>query len=309
MVELSIDIPATFLDEEVRCGYTITSKMKEVWAIEIDLLQQLINVCEKYNLRYYALGGTLLGAIRHHGFIPWDDDIDVLMPRSDYNTLIEIGEQEFSFPYFLSSTRSEFCFWRRFIRLRNSNTTGATSGDVYLNDNKGIFIDILPLDEVPSTEAERNLHRKRIRRVSKWADRKCYADQRIGRNKTIENIVKYIISSLFIHSDHQYKNSFQKFNEELSSYSGKDTGFLAHASMSYLENRVWPKDWYSSTKLIDFEFTKIAVPNEYMKILVTYFGDRCMEIPNEYPPSCHQMANIDTDKPFTDYYKLKTKER
>ena len=84
MVDLKINIPEHFLEKEVRCEYTISRQMKEVWAVCIDLLEEFKRVCRKYQLHYIADFGTLLGAIRHKGFIPWDDDLDVAMPREDY---------------------------------------------------------------------------------------------------------------------------------------------------------------------------------------------------------------------------------
>ena len=83
--------PEEFFREEVRCDYTVTAKMKRVWAAELGMLHRFAQVCERHGLRWYAMGGTLLGAVRHKGFIPWDDDIDLLMPRADYDRLLEIG--------------------------------------------------------------------------------------------------------------------------------------------------------------------------------------------------------------------------
>ena len=70
MVDLNIELPDGFLDEEVRWGYTVTSKMKEVWAVELDITAKIIEVCEKYNIKIFSDGGTTLGAVRHKGFIP-----------------------------------------------------------------------------------------------------------------------------------------------------------------------------------------------------------------------------------------------
>jgi len=78
-------LPDGFLQSEYRDGYFVDATMKRVWAVELDLLEQFQNICKRHSLKYYAIGGTLLGAVRHKGFIPWDDDIDVGMPRADYD--------------------------------------------------------------------------------------------------------------------------------------------------------------------------------------------------------------------------------
>ena len=84
-------INSDFLKEEYRNGYLITEKMKKVWAVELDLLSELDRVCKKYNIKYYAAFGTLLGAIRDKGFIPWDDDIDVWLLRDEYERLKQVA--------------------------------------------------------------------------------------------------------------------------------------------------------------------------------------------------------------------------
>ena len=103
MVNLKIQLPEGFLNEEVRCGYVVTHEMKKAWAVMLDLLAELDRVCKKNNIKYYANGGTMLGAVRHKGFIPWDDDIDVMMFREDYDRLMEIGPKEFTYPYFFQN--------------------------------------------------------------------------------------------------------------------------------------------------------------------------------------------------------------
>ena len=89
----------SFFDEEIRCDFLVTKERKKIWAIGLDLLLEFDRVCKKYNLSYFLIHGSLLGAIRHNGFIPWDDDIDVAMLRSDYNNLMNIAAKEFSNQY------------------------------------------------------------------------------------------------------------------------------------------------------------------------------------------------------------------
>ena len=95
------------LEEETRCGYLITAKMKSVWNIQIDLVQKLLEVCKRYDLRIWADSGTLIGTIRHKGYIPWDDDIDLVMMRDDYDKLLAVSNAEFKSPYFFQTAYSE----------------------------------------------------------------------------------------------------------------------------------------------------------------------------------------------------------
>ena len=83
------------MKEEVINGFIVSEKRKAIWNVELGLLKKLDEVCKKHSLRYWIECGTLLGAIRHQGFIPWDDDIDVVMPRKDYDKLYEISKEEF----------------------------------------------------------------------------------------------------------------------------------------------------------------------------------------------------------------------
>ena len=149
-----MEFPNGFYQEEERCGYTIPATMKRVWAVELDLLEKLQDVCARHGLRYFACGGTLLGAIRHKGFIPWDDDIDVVMFREDYEKLLEIAPLEFTEPYFFQTAFNDQKYSRGHAQLRNSNTTAIlhTEKGCY-TFNQGIFLDIFPLDAVPDDPA------------------------------------------------------------------------------------------------------------------------------------------------------------
>lgn len=115
-------LPEKFWNAEVRCGYFISEEMKKVWAIELDLYLEFKRICEKHNLDFFTDGGTTLGAIRHGGFIPWDDDFDICMPRKSYEKL-KLFADEFEKTYFLQSPETDPLYGYSFLKLRNSNTT------------------------------------------------------------------------------------------------------------------------------------------------------------------------------------------
>lgn len=142
-----------FFKEEVQCDFLITSRRKRIWAVEIAALLQLDAVCKRHGLQYSLAFGGLLGAVRHQGFIPWDDDIDVLMFRKDYERLFELGD-EFSEPYFLQTPYSDPGAVFSTIRLRNSNTTWMVKEFSAEGFNHGLGIDIFPLDNWRMSGAE-----------------------------------------------------------------------------------------------------------------------------------------------------------
>lgn len=83
-----------YFEKEIRCDFEVSSCMKHAWAAEMEVLQCVAEICEKNDLQYYAYWGTLLGAVRHGGYIPWDDDIDIALKREEYNRLIDILPKE-----------------------------------------------------------------------------------------------------------------------------------------------------------------------------------------------------------------------
>ena len=114
------------------------------------MLQEFIDVCTVLNLKYYALGGTLLGVVRHRGFIPWDDDIDVGMPRADYEIFIAKAQMLLADGYFLQTFKTDKEFPANFAKIRNNNTTFIETSIGHLHVNHGVFIDVFPLDYYPN---------------------------------------------------------------------------------------------------------------------------------------------------------------
>lgn len=132
--------------------------MQKIWDVELDLLEKFKSICEKYELNYFASCGTLLGAARHKGFIPWDDDIDVFLLWSDYKKLMERASAECDYPYFFQSIYTERDAMPSACRLRRSDTTGFTRWEyenVGPEYDRGVLIDIFPLFYVPDTDEDK----------------------------------------------------------------------------------------------------------------------------------------------------------
>lgn len=294
-------LSSDFFKEEVRSGYLVSEQMKKVWAIELDMVQKFVEVCEKYDLEYFMDGGTLLGAVRHKGFIPWDDDIDLIMPRKDYNKLLEIAPREFKSPYFLQSTMTENGFFRTHAQLRNSNTTGFIPIDRNKDINRGIFMDIFVLDGVADNCILRFMHKFEIQ-----VNKKILA-YRYDRNYAKLNLPKkvlYYFSRLFFKVI-PFKVYFNRFNKKvLARYSNKKTKRIGDLTLKWRKNVQWPSEWYDGYYLLPFENLKLRAPMFYKDILAWQYGDY-MKIPENIHAAngrVHETITFDPDTPYKLYF-------
>lgn len=242
--------------------------IKKVHEIDLLLLDEFIRVCNKNNLQWFADSGTLLGAIRKGEMIPWDDDIDVIMPRKDYNKLLSIADKEFKEPFFFQSPISDK-FWNLTCKLRYSNSTFFSSDKYSRNEhdnlcNKGIFIDIFVFDNVPINKDIFETEQIFLRFMFCFSTMKKYA----LKNNTIS---------------YDAKEVFKFMNDSITniSESNKETKYVANMFFNYqrkYRNFVISKQAYSSYKEINFKGLKhkLRIPIGYKEILTLWYGDDWM---------------------------------
>ena len=268
-------ITEQFLQEEIRNGYTVTQEIKKVWAIELDLYREIKRVCDKYRLKVWVAFGTLLGAIRHDGFIPWDDDFDIWMPREDYEKLLSLGTTEFKKPYFLQTTLNDNDYYSAFARLRNSNTTGILNVSRRNACNNGIFVDIFPLDGAPKNrkEAKRRLFINHTRNVIAHAYVYNINPHPMAR------MTNRILHLPFIPYD--YKRAYKVVNRYAQKYTWKDSSYVGMMAFpwKYSAYFVFRKKYFKNTIMHKFEFLEVPVPSDYNSILEERYGDYM-----EFPP-------------------------
>ncbi len=313
MVELKIKLPEHFLDEEVRLDYTVTKKMKEVWAVELDLLAEFDRVCKKYDIKYVADSGTLLGAIRHKGFIPWDDDIDVGMLRSEYERLCEIAPLEFKEPYFFQTEKTDPTSARGHAQLRNSNTTGILLSEIEVKRpfNQGIFIDIFPFDNVPD---DMNEYKKFKAEIGEKRD--LYAKiifnynyfyypirkEKDGSIKWDIEIKRHLRNLEYLLIRPNYKKVYDDYENTMKRYDDKETKMINLLCLGIASGTLpMSREYFDGTFECDFEFLKIPVSKNYDMYLRLSYGNNYMTPLKT--PTAHRGVFFDTDKPYTTHFK------
>lgn len=125
---------------------------------QLDILQEVQKICQENDLKYFAIAGTLLGAVRHQGFIPWDDDIDIGMLRHDYRKFLECAQQQLDSKYFLQTWETDEHFGLPMAKIRINDTRIVEGASANVECHQGIFLDIFPFDEKPDNRLRRGLH-------------------------------------------------------------------------------------------------------------------------------------------------------
>lgn len=290
-MRLKYEIPSEFLKQEERDGYTVSAEMKKVWAVEIDLLQELLRVCNKYNLTIWADGGTLLGAVRHKGFIPWDDDIDMAMPRKDYDKLLEIASGEFKHPYFFQTIHTDPYYTNRHAQLRNSETMARAASQTTYRYNSGIFIDIFPLDYLPaSPRAFKNFYKK-------ISAQKAYM-------KIVRRLLFKMPKGMYLMFRSKVKwfsdeGIFENYEQTLRSVNPARSVTWAPLTFNHASIQT-PYSWFSETDYTDFEFLKLPIPKCYDLFLRARYGDYMTPVK---APTYHGSLVYDADNSYKDILK------
>ena len=311
-MNIKLDIPEDFYRGEERCGYYVSPEMKKVWAVELDLIAEFARVCEKYNIKFYMDGGTLLGAVRHKGFIPWDDDVDILLMREDYNKLLEIAPKEFKQPYFFCSpSQSGEGRMMTFSKLFNASTTlfenirpSIINFVSKTDSNFGIYLDVFPLDDLPDDKETFMNLLSRLRKLINTSNKLLgwtnfyYPAEKLYK-RPIKAMLHYICKIMKL----SHKPSYNEFMKLLNSISYPDSKNLAKFctlifDSKFIPHRIWPRSAYYDVKYLDFEMLSLPAPAGYEEILNIFYGNW-----HEYFIRYKHGAFYDTEHSYKYYLK------
>lgn len=293
---IECQLPAGFLDPEQRAGFWVSEKLKKIWAIELDLLQQFQMICHKHGIKYQVFAGTLLGAVRHKGFIPWDDDLDVAMTRDEYEKFIRVAPLELKQPYFLQTALSDRLYFFGYARLRNSLTTGAISWFANAEYNNGIYIDIYVLDGRPKTAFQNFIQKKLLWVVSKLLLASCDHRNEAFSHRLCYGCLKPFASLIKYESRVQLYNCVAKMYNKQPEYLTQVT----HGDWNY-KYRI-AVDAMDEFQMLDFEWMKVPVPKAYDSVLTQIYGDYMTMPPSEDRGKWHEsLVHFEPDVPYMEF--------
>lgn len=296
-----MEIHDSFLEPEVRDGFYVPSTVKQAWAAELEVLAEIDRICKKYEIAYFADWGTLLGAVRHKGFIPWDDDLDITMKRADYERFLQVAEQELPEGFSVFTYEKHPDFWSFMARVVAKSRI--CFEEEHLRKFHGfpyiVGIDVFVLDYVSVDEAKNDERNKLVRYAIAVAD--AIAEGRlVGAEKKrtldeIEQIYQVLlddredISALRVKLYRVAENLFAAFSEKESKYLTR-----MMPDELYRDRKFWlPKEYYDKQIWLPFENTLLPVPSGYDAMLRKRYGDYMKLVRNN---SGHNYPFFETQK-------------
>ncbi len=264
-------------------------------AKQYEILLEFDRVCKKYGLTYFLAYGTLLGAIRHKGFIPWDDDIDTLMPYQDYVKLNEIPKSEWKHPFFLQNSETDKNYSLCFSKIRNSHTTLITKELAHLDINQGVDIDIYPLLNLADDASDRN---------KQYFHTKAYMLLQVNEPPVNHGRVYYFAGKALLTLIPRGLKSILKdrYLSKITQYNNTQNCYVLNGNLEVMK-QVLSSKWF--TRMVDeqFENKEFPIPNGAVEWLRTRFGEKYMELPPEEKRGfkLSTFVRIDLDHPYTIY--------
>ncbi len=266
-----------FFKMEIIEGFAVESEMKRVWAAQMKVLSEIIRICDKYNITYYADYGTLLGAVRHKGFVPWDDDIDICLKRADYMKLLHVLSKELPAFYSVNSCYTNVNHRQPFSSLGNFAMYPVPEHikKQFYDCPYVVGVDIYPLDYMPYDDDMAQLQQSMYEIVYNVACQLDEIRERGDIQKYINNIEQ--MCNITLQDNDLLRNQLMKLYDNIASIyteeeSDRLTQFLRMAQMKE-GTFYYMKEWYDSTIKMKFMDMEINVPCGYHEILTTLYGD------------------------------------
>ena len=261
----------------------------------LNMLKWFHDYCVKHEITYYALGGTLLGAVRHKGFIPWDDDIDIGLPRRDYEKLIACMSKEELGQYVLETPGEKKDNVSLYCKIFDTTTTRVWNGRRKIR--RGIFLDIFPLDGIGNTPKEaRKNYKKILFRINLHLSRACA----LKKGRPFYKNAAIVVGHLIPETVKMRKRRVNKINRVCASRSFDEYKYAGNLLGAWKYREIVERTWFGEPTLYPFEDMEIYGPENAHAYLTGVYGDYMQLPPEEKRVSSHDYLLLDLEKSYLD---------
>lgn len=303
-MEKELEFSADYFKTEVRDGFEIPAMMKRAWAAQMEVLHVVAGVCKNNGIRYFADGGTLLGAVRHKGMIPWDDDIDICVVREEYNRLIQVLPKALPHGFvvagmYADSERLQKAAFVPHLRVIADETLWNFND--YMRYFHGfpyqrVGIDIFPMDyisrDIGITNVQKQIIRLGIETLRDW--------NKLGENGMLDEYVNGFqkLCNVSFDNVNNVKNYMWKIIDKISSISYREEADYITNIFYWLDNDNYKmkKECYDYTIELPFENMNIVAPEMYDEVLRAEYGDYMVPVKgaadNDYPFYGHMESEL-----------------
>ena len=266
-------------DEGIR--YQEVTDIREIQQMELGIMEYIHEICQKIGVKYFLAYGSLIGAVRHKGFIPWDDDMDICMLREDYEKLQDYLIANPDERYEVMSYKNNLNYVYPFMKVQD-NQTYLLEEDVRIDSNMGIYVDIFPVDGYEDD----SVFKDKMTRLIKKRQLSCYTFKGITNTKSLLNsLIRYISVIIFYFTN---TNKYIRGIDDLAqSRKVDDYELVDYLIYKDMNKPVWKREWLKQTITGVFEGKEFMIPKNYHEILTSDYGDYTQLPPVELRFSHH----------------------
>lgn len=270
------------------------SELKKLQVEELKILKEFIRVCDELSIRYSVAYGTALGAVRHAGFIPWDDDIDIIMLRKDFNRFIKEAPPLLPPHLSIQSVTTDKDYYVMHAKLRNDNTTYLEPDWQNRKGSQGVFIDLFPYDYIPAPGVKRKIIEWKRRFWQNLISIPLCSISNGGAKQKMKNFMRPLMNMI-----DPTRNRAARCWQDCAEQVSQSAFVCDHEVWEY----IYQAEWFENTVKMPFEDIMVAVPVGYHEYLTIRYGDYMQLPPPEARTPRHFGGIIDLERPYTHYIK------